>query len=33
MMASTGPHGAGLGLRRELIPALSGGIPDVVDFF
>lgn len=32
-MASTGPHGAGLGLRRELIPALSVGIPDVVDFF
>jgi uncharacterized protein (UPF0276 family) len=26
-------HGAGLGLRRELIPALRTGIPDVIDFF
>ena len=32
-MASTGPHGAGLGLRRELIPALSVGTPDMIDFF
>jgi uncharacterized protein (UPF0276 family) len=32
-MASTGPHGAGLGLRRELIPALAVGIPDAIDFF
>ncbi len=33
MMASTDLHGAGLGLRRELIPALSVGKPEVVDFF
>jgi hypothetical protein len=26
-------HGAGLGLRRELIPDLRSGIPDTVDFF
>jgi len=25
-------HGAGLGLRRELIPALRSGIPDAIDF-
>jgi len=25
-------HGAGLGLRRELIPALRTGIPDAIDF-
>ena len=33
MMASTDLHGAGLGLRRELIPALSVGKPEVIDFF
>jgi uncharacterized protein (UPF0276 family) len=32
-MAKTGLQGAGLGLRRELIPALSVGKPDVIDFF
>lgn len=26
-------HGAGLGLRRELIPDLRTGIPDAIDFF
>lgn len=26
-------HGAGLGLRRELLPALRSGIPDSIDFF
>lgn len=26
-------HGAGLGLRRELFPALRAGIPDAIDFF
>lgn len=26
------PHGAGLGLRRELIPALRSRIPDAIDF-
>ncbi len=26
-------HGAGLGLRRELIPDLKAGIPDAIDFF
>jgi uncharacterized protein (UPF0276 family) len=26
-------HGAGLGLRRELIPALQAGVPDVIQFF
>ena len=26
------PHGAGLGLRRELIPDLMAAIPDVIDF-
>jgi uncharacterized protein (UPF0276 family) len=25
-------HGTGLGLRRELIPALRSGIPDAIDF-
>jgi len=25
-------HGAGLGLRRELVPALRAGIPEAVDF-
>jgi uncharacterized protein (UPF0276 family) len=32
-MARMALHGAGLGLRRELIPALSAGKPDVIDFF
>jgi hypothetical protein len=27
------PHGAGLGFRRELIPALKTGVPDAIDFF
>jgi uncharacterized protein (UPF0276 family) len=26
-------HGAGLGLRRELIPALQAGVPDAIEFF
>lgn len=26
-------HGAGLGLRRELLPALRSGVPDAIDFF
>ncbi len=26
-------HGAGLGLRRELLPDLRSGIPDSIDFF
>lgn len=26
-------QGAGLGLRRELLPALRSGIPDAIDFF
>jgi hypothetical protein len=26
-------HGAGLGFRRELIPALKAGVPPVIDFF
>lgn len=26
-------HGAGLGLRRELIPALTAGKPDVISFY
>jgi uncharacterized protein (UPF0276 family) len=26
------PHGAGLGLRRELIPDLRSGIPDAIEF-
>ena len=25
-------HGAGLGLRRELVPALGSGVPDAIDF-
>jgi uncharacterized protein len=25
-------HGAGLGLRRELLPALRAGVPDAIDF-
>lgn len=28
-----GLHGAGLGLRRELIPALKAGVPDAIQFF
>ncbi len=32
-MRDTSPHGAGLGLRRELIPALKAAIPDAIDFF
>jgi len=32
-MTSAILHGAGLGLRRELIPALRAGIPDAIDFF
>ena len=28
-----GIHGAGLGLRRELIPALKAEVPAVIDFF
>ena len=32
-MSSTALQGAGLGLRRELIPALSVGRPNVIDFF
>lgn len=26
-------HGAGLGFRRDLIPALKSGVPDSIDFF
>jgi len=26
-------HGAGLGLRRQLVPELKAGVPDVIDFF
>ncbi len=26
-------HGAGLGFRRELLPALQAGVPDAIDFF
>ncbi|MFA6051497.1 MAG: DUF692 domain-containing protein [Methylobacter sp.] len=26
-------NGAGLGLRRELLPSLESGVPDVIDFF
>lgn len=32
-MRDTRLHGAGLGLRRELFPALRAGIPDAIDFF
>ncbi len=32
-MSRTALQGAGLGLRRELIPALSVGRPNVIDFF
>lgn len=29
----TGLYGAGLGFRRELIPALQAGVPPAIDFF
>jgi uncharacterized protein (UPF0276 family) len=32
-MANRAPQGVGLGLRRELIPALSVGKPAVIEFF
>jgi uncharacterized protein (UPF0276 family) len=32
-MASLRPSGAGLGLRRELLPALKTHVPDAIDFF
>ncbi len=32
-MSSLRPAGAGLGLRRELIPALQSRVPDAIDFF
>lgn len=32
-MVESALKGAGLGLRRELIPALSAGKPDVIDFY
>lgn len=32
-MPDTKLHGAGLGLRRELLPALRSGVPDAIDFF
>lgn len=32
-MTAAGLAGAGLGFRRELIPDLTAGVPDVVDFF
>ncbi|MDP1904803.1 MAG: DUF692 domain-containing protein [Pseudomonadota bacterium] len=32
-MRESSLHGAGLGLRRELIPDLKAGIPDAIDFF
>ncbi len=31
--AEVGPHGAGLGFRRELLTALKAGVPEAVDFF
>lgn len=31
-MHRTALHGAGLGLRRELVPALRAGIPDAISF-
>lgn len=31
-MRDTSLHGAGLGLRRELLPDLMAGIPDAIDF-
>jgi uncharacterized protein (UPF0276 family) len=33
MPTSPVPSGAGLGLRRELFPALSAGTPEVIEFF
>ena len=33
MMATRTLHGAGLGFRRELIPALKAGVPSTIDFF
>jgi uncharacterized protein len=33
MTANTRIHGAGLGLRRELIPALKTAVPSAIDFF
>jgi len=30
--ATAGLHGAGLGLRRELLPDLMAGVPDTIDF-
>ena len=32
-MQDSALHGAGLGLRRELIPALTAGKPDVISFY
>ena len=32
-MTSLRPSGAGLGLRRELLPALKAHVPDAIDFF
>ncbi len=32
-MPDTSLQGAGLGLRRELLPALRVGVPDAIDFF
>jgi len=32
-MTSLRPNGAGLGFRRELIPALKTRVPDAIDFF
>ena len=32
-MSSPRLHGAGLGFRRELIPALKAGVPEAIDFF
>lgn len=32
-MNAIGIHGAGLGLRRELVPALRAGVPPAVQFF
>lgn len=32
-MSPLGPKGAGLGFRRELIPALKQGVPAAIDFF
>ncbi|MBU3736699.1 MAG: DUF692 family protein, partial [Methylobacterium sp.] len=33
MPASPDIAGAGLGLKRELMPALQAGVPDCIDFF